>query len=214
MPFEIFFLTSWAAKAHSCVFTESCLFPGADMPHSECAAPGQLGVGTGNRVGALAKSEASCFIECVLICPTFCTGSCCQWVNQVDGWPRLEGRGRWLKEGCRGGVWTMDKAYDFSWTRILASLLDWKVSDVILSWPWLEVYLVGSSCLGKVLWDAKHRACRLVSNHQGSVAGLQYDSHTRDLHSGDGILWRYLCRIHCNCSLWPGLSALPLFMCW
>lgn len=66
--------------------------------------PGQLGVGTGNRVGALAKSEAFCFIECVLICPTFCTGSCCQWVYQVDGWPRLEGRGRWLKEGCGGGV--------------------------------------------------------------------------------------------------------------
>lgn len=99
-----FFFNSWSAKAHSCVITESCLFPGADVPHSECAAPGQLGVGTGNRVGALAKYVASCFIECVLICPTFCTGSCCQWVNQVDGWPRLEVRGRWLKEGCGEGV--------------------------------------------------------------------------------------------------------------
>lgn len=51
---------------------------------------GQLGVGVGNRVGALAKSVVSCFTDSVCsFALLFCAGSCCQRVNQVDGWPRL-----------------------------------------------------------------------------------------------------------------------------
>lgn len=60
--------------------------------HRHCLLPfGQWGgwglVAAGWVLGPRAVASRS--TDCVFICPTFCTGSCCQRVNQVDEWPDL-----------------------------------------------------------------------------------------------------------------------------
>lgn len=101
MPFVTGVFDSWAAKAHSCILTVSCLFPWRRNAtcRTRCP-PGSCGWGlvTG---WVLWPSMwlPSLQIVFVFICPTFCTGSCCQPVNQVDGWSRLEGLGKWQRLG-------------------------------------------------------------------------------------------------------------------
>lgn len=65
--------------------------PGAEMPQALSSALWAVGgwglVAAGWVLGPRAVASRS--TDCVFICPTFCTGSCCQRVNQVDEWPDL-----------------------------------------------------------------------------------------------------------------------------
>lgn len=75
---------------------------------------------------------------CVFICPTFCTGSCCQPVNQVDGWSRLRSRGKWQRLGKACEQW-VKPVISLSQNLNIAPVMG---STLILSWAWSEVSLV------------------------------------------------------------------------
>lgn len=90
---------------------------------------------------------------------------------------QTSGKGRWQRPGKAPEQWAR-LAIPLS-RNLGRSSSNGKLPDVILSPAWREVSLLVFPGEG----FSEHRACRLVSNREGSPAGLECDSHTGNLHS-------------------------------